>query len=103
MSKNALRFKAKVGVDVPETKTKYVKEQEGRLNDFIPTKVQEAALEVMHENTLTFISAPPGTGKSSLVLWDYCKEYLRDKTKQIVVIKSPTEAGQLDKIGFLKG
>ncbi len=104
MSKNARRYqKAATAVGTQAIKEYPKSEPEGRLNDFYPTEVQKEALEVMRSNTITFLSAPPGTGKSSLVLWDYCKEYLRDKTKQIIVIKSPTEAGQLDKIGFLKG
>ena len=73
------------------------------VDHFFPTSEQKTAINVARSNTLSFIIGPPGTGKSSAIMWDYCKEYLKNPSKQIVVVKSPTEAGQLDKIGYLKG
>lgn len=80
---------------------KFVHETENRLGQFKPTLAQQLAIEESQANTLTFIKGPAGSGKTSAVLYDYCKEYLRDSRKQIVVIRSAFEAGQLDKIGFL--
>lgn len=102
MSKGAKRYQKAEQV-VIDPKEKFQKEAEGKLDQFIPTDSQKEALNVMRQNTLTFLSAPPGTGKSSLALWEFCHTYLRDRTKQIVIIKSATEAGGLDKIGFLPG
>lgn len=52
------------------------------------------------ENTLTFVEGCAGTGKSMAVLHSFVKEYVRDNTKQIIVIRTPVEAG-MDKIGAL--
>lgn len=82
-------------------KERYVSETENLLNNFQPTDSQWEAIHTARDNTISFIDGPAGTGKTSAILWDFCKEYLRDNTKRIVVVRSPMEAGQLDKIGFL--
>lgn len=51
-------------------------------------------------NDLVVCSSPAGTGKSLAVLHTFVKMYLTDKTKQIVVVRTPVESG-MDKIGFL--
>lgn len=79
------------------------KDSTSGIDNFYPTKEQKTAINTARSNTLSFVIGPPGTGKSSAIMWDYCKEYLANPSKQIVVVKSPTEAGQLDKIGYLKG
>lgn len=84
-------------------KPKASEETVTRLNSFTPTDSQKEAINVARGSTLSVIEGVPGSGKSSAILWDYCQEYLKDPSKQIVVVKSPTEAGQLDKIGFLPG
>lgn len=86
-----------------KTKPKAAEEKVNRLALFKPTDSQRTAINVARGNTLSIIEGVPGSGKSSCILWDYCNEYLKDPSKQIVIIKSPTEAGQLDKVGFLKG
>lgn len=85
----------------PLNKEKYVKDTANGLNEFKPTPNQRKMLDVIRYNTLSFIEAPSGTGKTSTVLWDYCQEYLRDPTKKIVVVRTPVEAASLDKVGFL--
>lgn len=82
-------------------KEKYVAETENLLNNFTPTARQMEAINIGRKNTISFLTGPAGTGKTSAILWDFCKEYLRDNTKKIVVVRAPMEAGQLDKIGFL--
>lgn len=67
---------------------------------FTPTAPQKALINKIRANTLTFVDAPAGVGKSSAILWYYCQEYLRDPSKQIVITRTPVEAGA-DKIGFL--
>ena len=74
----------------------------GRLNDFVPTKSQKECLNTIIGNTLTFVDAAAGTGKSSSILWHYCKEYLADRYKEIMVIRTPVEFNE-DTIGFLQG
>ena len=70
-------------------------------HDFKMTAAQQELIDKINHNTITFVDSPPGTGKSTAVLYAYVKEYLKDSTKRIVVIRTPVEAGGLDKIGFL--
>lgn len=86
---------------VKSTTPKGVVETSG-INTFKPSPSQKQALNVVKENVITFITGNAGTGKSSVVLWEYAKQYMVDPSMNIVVIKSPTEAG-IDKIGFLPG
>ena len=72
----------------------------GALEKFIPTKSQKELINKIRQYTLTFVDSVAGTGKSSAVLYHYCKEYIADNKKKIVVIRTPVEAGE-DKIGFL--
>ena len=87
----------------PHKKPKASEETTTRLNMFTPTESQKEAINVARGHTLSIIEGVPGSGKSTAILWDYCQEYLKDPSKQIVVVKSPTEAGQLDKVGYLPG
>lgn len=101
--------KVRVTVDTEDNKSRPVKKPRAsedtvaRLNQFHPTESQKEAINVARGHTLSIVEGVPGSGKSTSILWDYCQEYLKDPSKQIVVVKSPTEAGQLDKIGFLPG
>lgn len=72
-----------------------------KLAEFTPTGNQQKMLNMIRENTLTFVEAPAGTGKTTVALYDYCLEYLRDPTKKIMIVRTPVEAASLDKIGFL--
>lgn len=103
MGKVRVTVESDDGRDNNRRKPKAAEETVTRLNQFTPTNSQKEAINVARGNTLSVIEGVPGSGKSSAILWDYCQEYLKDSSKQIVVVKSPTEAGQLDKIGFLPG
>lgn len=70
-------------------------------HNFKLTESQKELVDKINNNTLTFVDSVAGTGKSTAVLYAYVKEYLRDSTKQIIIIRTPAEAGGLDKIGFL--
>ena len=50
---------------------------------------------------MVFVDSVAGTGKSTAALYEFVKEYIHDNSKQILVVRSPVEAGGLDKIGFL--
>jgi phosphate starvation-inducible protein PhoH len=70
-------------------------------NNFHLTDSQKVLCEKIENNTLTFVDSVAGTGKTSAVLYHFAKEYVRDTTKKIVVIRTPMEAGGMDKVGFL--
>lgn len=84
-----------------EKKAKFLSNTPTGLGSFKLTARQEEMRGVINENIISFVEAPAGCGKTSVVLWDFCKEYLRDTTKKIVVVRTPVEAASLDKIGFL--
>lgn len=69
-------------------------------NSFHPTASQQELIAKINSNTLTFVEAPAGTGKSASVLYAFCKEYARDNTKKLIIVRTPVEAG-MDKIGAL--
>ena len=71
------------------------------IGDFKLTPNQQELAAKIISNTLTFVDSPAGTGKSLTVLHTFVKEYLRDASKRIIVIRTPVEAGGLDKLGFL--
>lgn len=85
-----------------EKKNKYLEDvrQTGGLTTFIPTQAQQAIVNEVIDNTITFIEGPAGTGKTTTVLYHYCKEYLQNNALKIMVIRTPVESGD-DKIGFL--
>lgn len=72
------------------------------LTDFTPTDKQKQVNNLLIEYPLTFVFGCAGTGKSSGILYHFCNEYLKDNTKEIIIIRTPVEAGP-DKIGFLPG
>ena len=58
--------------------------------------------QIIQTSDITFCASPAGTGKTFTALYSFVEVYLRDKSKDIVIIVTPTELG-LDHIGFLKG
>lgn len=64
------------------------------------TDKQKVLRNKILENDLTFVVGSSGSGKTLAVLYTYVQEYLRDPSKQILVVRTPVEAG-LDKIGAL--
>jgi len=65
----------------------------------LTTKQKELANKII-QNDLVVCSAPSGTGKSLTALHTFVRMYLSDKSKQIIVVRTPVESG-MDKIGFL--
>ncbi len=101
MPKSERRYQeqlSKVDRRFNKTEKEYV--VQGNLNRFILTPVQQELSRVIDDNTITFLEAPAGTGKTSVVLHNYCKRYLASKEQDILIIRTPVEAGE-DKIGFL--
>ena len=70
-------------------------------HNFHLTESQKELVNKINENTLTYVDSVAGTGKSSAVLWYFAREYIRDTSKKIIVIRTPMEAGGMDKVGFL--
>lgn len=101
MPKSERRYQEQINkLDRRFNKTEKEHVVQGNLNRFILTDVQKDLDAVISSNTITFLEAPAGTGKTSVVLHNYCKKYLMDKGQDILVIRTPVEAGE-DKIGFL--
>lgn len=70
--------------------------------NFTPNGKQKVVNNLLTEHPLVFVQGYSGTGKTSGVLHHYCREYMNDKSKSIIVIRTPVEAGP-DKIGALPG
>lgn len=70
------------------------------LHNFHPTESQRELISKVNSNIITFVEAPAGTGKSASVLYAFCKEYIRDTSKKLIIVRTPVEAG-MDKIGAL--
>ena len=79
------------------------KQQNGKLNNFKPTVNQNKIVDSINNNTLTVVTGGAGVGKTSVILHSFCKEYLHNQSVSIYVIRQPNEAGNLDRLGFLKG
>lgn len=90
----------KVTRSVKESATSPVQQRGKGLNDFVPTASQKELINKIRSNVITFVDSEAGTGKSSAVLYHFCKEYLLDKQKKIMIIRTPVEAGS-DKVGYL--
>lgn len=63
---------------------------------------QKELSEIINSSTMTIVSGKAGTGKTAATLHTFVKEYLRDKSKKIIIIRTAVEAG-FDKIGALPG
>jgi phosphate starvation-inducible PhoH-like protein len=70
------------------------------INSIKLTSTQQELSHKIHNNTLVFVDSVAGSGKSLTVLYSFVKEYLKDNTKNLIVIRTPVEAG-LDKLGAL--
>ena len=73
---------------------------QGNINRFVLTQKQLGLSNVIDNNVITFLEAPAGTGKTSTVLFNYCKRYITSKELDILIIRTPVEANE-DRIGFL--
>lgn len=81
-------------------KDKFIEDASEKIDSFTLTKSQKEFVNKIRQHTLTFVDSEAGTGKTSAVLHHYAKEYIASPKKQIVVIRTPVEAGA-DKIGYL--
>lgn len=92
--------KAQTG-KAPATKAKFQQERDNLgYRSFHLTQKQKHVGDLIRNNSLVFVEGPAGSGKSLGVLYEFVRQYLADNTKQIVVIRTPVEAGE-DRIGFL--
>lgn len=81
-------------------KEKYADEHHNHVNQFKPNPEQQIVQRMIRENRIVFVEGNAGVGKSSCILHEFCKTYLKDNTKEIVIIRTPLESG-MDKIGAL--
>lgn len=70
------------------------------INKITLTDSQTTLKNKILANDLVFCEGSAGTGKTLAVLFTFVKEYLADPSKQIIIIRTPVEAG-VDKIGAL--
>ena len=70
------------------------------INQIQLTDTQKEFANKIIQNDMVVCSAPSGTGKTLTALHTFVKMYLQDQSKQIVVVRTPVEAG-MDKVGFL--
>ena len=70
-------------------------------HNFKLTESQKELVNKISANTLTFVDSVAGTGKSSAVMHYFAREYIRDTSKKIIVIRTPIEAVGMDKVGLL--
>lgn len=77
-------------------------EQLKGFNSFTPNSKQKHVNNLLIEFPLVFVQGCAGTGKTTGIIHHYCSEYMRDRSKKIMVIRTPVEAGP-DKIGYLPG
>lgn len=69
------------------------------IKDFHLTVSQNELYNKIRDNTITFVEAPAGCGKSFAALYYAVQNYLTNRD-DIIVIRTPLEAGE-DRIGFL--
>jgi len=82
-----------------------------RIEDFKPksgidtwelSDEQRDLRSIIRASDLTLVTGKAGVGKTAAILYTFAEIYLKDVTKNIIVIRTPVEAG-IDKIGFLPG
>ena len=95
--KTTRKTKSEVGYLAP---AKEVRSDTYGFNQYQLTDTQKQFANKILENDMVVCSAPSGTGKTLATLHTFVKIYLQDRTKQIIVVRTPVEAG-MDKIGFL--
>lgn len=99
--KNTRAVKEQSG-NVPAPNPKFANEKEARLNDFVPTPAQWEFVDKIRNNKIIFIESVAGVGKSSVALWAFCKEYVKDTSSKIMVLRTPVDLGT-DQLGYLVG
>lgn len=96
-SRNNKVVKANVNVVTP---SKYYEQKASKLKEFVLTPKQQEFNNTINSSIITFVDSVAGTGKSSVVLHNYCTKFIKDLSTEIVVIRTPAESGE-DKLGFL--
>src|ERR1700745_3700791 len=81
-------------------KQKWTEERQEVLNQIHPSEKQKYVGELIRDNNLVFVEGPAGSGKTMGILYEFVRQYNFDITKEIIIIRTPVEAGG-DKIGFL--
>lgn len=95
------RRKAKEAVGkTPTPKASELSRAGEKLKQFVPTPSQKVMINKIRGNTITFVQAIAGVGKTAATLWYFCQEYLKDPSLKIIVVRTPVEIGD-DKVGFL--
>lgn len=88
----------KIDGNVPYTPSPKYTEALGLKNIHL-TEAQKELNKKINDNTITFVEAPAGTGKTLAALYYAVENYLTNHD-DIVILRTPVEAGS-DKIGFL--
>lgn len=84
-----------------KVKDKFIEErQELPIYKIKLSQSQNIVYNLLHQYPLVFVEGKSGSGKSMSILYTFVKMYLEDHTKQIIIIRTPVEAGD-DKIGYL--
>lgn len=87
------------GAPAPSRKFQHERDNLG-YSQFHLTQKQKHVGSLIKNNDLVFVEGCAGSGKSLSVLYEFVRQYLADNTKQIVIVRTPVEAGD-DRIGFL--
>lgn len=88
----------KVKAVVPDSK--YYEQKVSKLKEFVLTPKQKLFNETINNSIITFVDSVAGTGKTSVVLHNFCTKFIKDVSTNIMVIRTPAESGE-DKLGFL--
>ena len=67
---------------------------------FTPSSEQKQLGNIIKSNDLIFVDGKAGVGKTSGILYNFVMDYVSNSYKEIIVIRTPVEAG-FDKIGAL--
>jgi phosphate starvation-inducible PhoH-like protein len=70
------------------------------IHKFQLSQAQQELSDKIDQNDLVFCIGPAGTGKSLGILHNFVREYLKDSTKQIIVIRTAVQVG-MDDVGAL--
>lgn len=98
-SQRKVTRKVKEDLNIP-ARSKEAHQDAYGITSFALTTAQKELANKIIQNDLVVCSAPSGTGKSLTALHTFVRMYLSDKSKQIIVVRTPVESG-MDKIGFL--
>lgn len=96
--------------DSPKTKrqSKYrdkhpeiAEKSNAKLGGYSLSPEQKEFQNIIRESNLVFCRGYAGVGKTLACLHYFVQEYLNDTSKQIIIIRTPCESADKDKIGYL--